>query len=380
MPDMRDILLMAKGDAPPARHSVDEIIAAGQRRRRRAFAYRVGGAGMVAAAVATAAVLVSVNLTVAGSQGTVVQPAVAPPAPTTPAPSPPFTFTFDGYQVGGYRVLAPDEVTPAYQAAGVMRDVAGANGKVTTRYAGSLTVYQPGLFDPARFRTGTRLTVHGREAFQARFERQLVGTWDRSVEGFTTPGSPTPKTFTIDALAWQYAPDAWAVLEGELSGDANGFPAADQLTVAERFAVASGDLLRARLPFQTRYLPAGFTLRSVSGQSMNAEHRGMTTFVYAEPRPSGARLTGPRDPAPGRQVTSVVVSILWVDRPPADAAKRTSRCNPGQHWCMRTLPGGRFWVAVEDPSKTLSDQELLKVADGLAFATIEDNTTWFPAA
>jgi hypothetical protein len=380
MPDMRDILLMAKGDAPPARHSVDEIIAAGRRRRRRAFAYRVGGAGMVAAAVATAAVLVSVNLTVAGGQGTLVLPAVAPPTPTTPAPSPPFTFTFGGYQVGGYRVLAPDEVTPAYQAAGVMRDVEGANGKVTTRYAGSLTVYQPRMFDPARFRTGTRLTVHGREAFQAKLQRQPLGTWDGGVEVFTTPGKAKPKTFTVDALAWQYAPDAWAVLEGELSGDANGFPVADQLKVAERFAVTSGDLVRARLPFRTGHLPAGFTLQSVSGQSMNAEHRGMTTFVYATPRPSSARLTGTRDLVPDRAVTSVVVSILWVDRPPADAAKRTSRCNPGQHWCMRTLPGGKFWVAVEDPSRTLPDQELLKVADGLTFATIEDNTTWFPAA
>ena len=69
MHDMREILQMAKGDTPPARDSVEDIIAAGRRRRRRAFAARLGGSGMVAAAVATVAVLVTVNLTVPGGRG-----------------------------------------------------------------------------------------------------------------------------------------------------------------------------------------------------------------------------------------------------------------------------------------------------------------------
>jgi hypothetical protein len=75
----------------------------------------------------------------------------------------------------------------------------------------------------------------------------------------------------------------------------------------------------------------------------------------------------------------VVISILWVDNPPPDAPKRTSRCNPGQHWCSTKLPDGEFYVAVEDPAQTLSDEELLKVSDGLVFATIKDPATWHPA-
>jgi hypothetical protein len=47
---------------------------------------------------------------------------------------------------------------------------------------------------------------------------------------------------------------------------------------------------------------------------------------------------------------------------------------------MTTVPGNEFWVAIEDPSKTLSDAELLRVADSLTFATIKDAGTWFPAA
>jgi hypothetical protein len=374
MRDTREMLLMAKGDTPPARHSVDDIIAAGRRRRRRrAFIARVGGSGVVAAAVATVGVLVSVNLTVGGNQApdAALPLAVVSPSPTTPAPSPPFTFTFDGYKVGDYRVVAPDEVTLAYQKAAVLRDVRDARGKVTVDYAGTLTVYQPRMFDPARFETGLKLTVQGRDAYQTKVQQEKVEGWD--VEGpirFKRE-DPKPEMVVGDALAWQYAPDAWAVLEPELYVDANGFPAADQIRVAERFAVADGPVL-AKLPFRTGYLPAGFTLQSISGQSMTAEHRGMTTLVYAKPQPP----TAARD----RTATSVVISVLWVDAPPPDAMKRKSRCNAGQHWCMTTLPGGEFYVAVEDPSKTLSDPELLKIVDSLAFADVKDASTWFPAA
>jgi hypothetical protein len=386
MRDMREILLMAKGDAPPARHSVEDIVAAGRLRRRRSFAVRVGGAGAVAAAVATVGVLVSVNLAVSGDHraDTLLAPVVVSTSPTTPAPAPPFTFTFDGYRVGDYRVLAPDEVTLAYQSAGVLRDVKDAKGKVTTRYAGTLTVFQPKMFDPVRFRSGIALTVQGRDAYQAAVQRQmLIGSWDASADRVTAPGDPastTPKTVTTQVLAWQYATDAWAVLEGELSSDANAFPVTDRLEIAERFAVRTGDPVPAKLPFRTGYLPAGFTLRSVSGQSMTAENRGMVTFVYARPRASTGPLTGTGDRARDRTAPSVVISVLWVDTPPPDAAKRTSRCNAGQHWCMKTLPGGEFYLAVEDPSKTLPDQELLRIADQLTFATIKNTSTWYPAA
>jgi len=372
MPDMREILLMAKENGPPARTSVDDIVAAGRRRRRRAVAQRLGGAGVVAAAVATAGVLVAVNLAVPNRPGmSSVLPAASPPAPTAPAPSPPFTFTFGGYQVDDLRVLAPDAVTPAYQTAGVVRDSKDATGKVTTDYVGTLTVYQPKMFNPERFRSGAKLTVRGRDAFQAEVEQRVLGGWNTSgaVRDELVP-------VTSQALAWQYAPDSWAVLASE----AAKLPAADEAKLAERFTLIGGDPVSARLPFQPGYLPAGFTLQSVDGQSMTAEQRGMMTFIYAKPPPSSDPLSTTNDLAHDGTVTSVVISVLWVDTPPPDAVRRTSRCNGGQHWCMMTLTGGEFWVAVEDPSKTLSDSELLKVADSLTFATIKDTASWYPAS
>jgi hypothetical protein len=376
MPDVREILQLAKADAPAARHSVDDIVAAGRRRRRRAVGQWLGGAGVVAAAVATATLLTVSNLALSGgrSTSTAMLPAAIPPAPAAPAASPPFTFTFAGYQVDNYRVLPPDEVTLAYQTAGIILDNPTANPR--SQYAGTLTVYQPGMFDPDEYRTGTPLTVQGREAFQADLSGPVLGAWNNDV--YATP-SLAPGTPTADrsALAWQYAPDAWAVINSEIQGAA--FPPADEVKIAERFTVTNGAPTVAKVPFRAGYLPAGFTLQSVSGQSMTAENRGMVTFVYSLPQPT-TKMSAARSLEHDGKVTSVVLSILWVDTPPPDAVKRTSRCNPGQHWCVTTLPGGEFYLATEDPSATLSDAELLRVADGLTFANIKDTSTWYPIA
>ncbi|HZN70619.1 MAG TPA: hypothetical protein VFC00_02890, partial [Micromonosporaceae bacterium] len=189
MHDVREILQMAKAGAPPARYSVDDIVAAGRRRRRRAIGQRLGGAGVVAAAMATVTVLATVNLALPGDDGMTVPvlPAANSPSPTTPPASPPFTFTFGGYQVDEYRVLPPDEVTLVYQTAGVLRDGTAARGKPSSQYVATLTVYQPRMFDPEQFPAGTRLTVRGRDAFQANIRHPSMG-WSADRQVITTPG------------------------------------------------------------------------------------------------------------------------------------------------------------------------------------------------
>jgi hypothetical protein len=373
MPDMREILQIAKADPPPARYTVDDIVVAGQRRRRRALAHRIGGAGVLATAVVTAGVLVAVNLALPGGRGVQmpVVPAQNPPAPKAAEPWPPFTFTFGAYQVDNYRVLAPDEVSLDSQVAVVVRDGTDGNGKPLSRAVGTLTVYQPGKYnsEPASAdgrvaAPRTKVTVQGREAFQ----------WEFSTKMPVAP-SPTGQTprfeqqdFVRTVLAWQWAPGAWATLVSEANRyETSGtFPFADEVKVAERFV--TGTPTPAKAPFRTGYLPAGFTLQSVSGQALPTEQRGMVTLVYAKSPYTGSK-TAP----------SVVISILEKDDPPPDAIKRTSRCNAGQHFCITDLPDGRFWFATEDPSETLSDAELLRIADGLTLATITDSTTWYDA-
>jgi hypothetical protein len=379
MRDMHELLELAREGAPPARYGVDDIVAAGRRRRRWALAQRVGGIGTAAVAVVTAGVLVVGNLALSG--GTTAQPAV-PKAPTatgqTPAPYvivPPFSFTFDGYRMGEYRVLPPDEINPGYQTTAVVRDVKDAKGKTEVHYVATMTVFARGVFAPTKFTSGTKLTVQGREAYQTRLTVMRSNQLNR--DGEFINGEAVP----YDALAWQYAPESWAVIEEEAYRNApQDFLPATQVALAERFTLRAAEPVTARVPFRAGYLPAGYELLAVSGQSMTGEHRGMVTFVYGQPDGWLDMLTGRANVQRRRDAPTVVVSILWVDDPPPDAVKRTSRCNKGQHWCMTKLPDGEFYVVAEDPSETLPDAELLKVLDKLDFATIKKPDTWHPVA
>ena len=72
---------------------------------------RLGGAGVLAVAVATATILTTINVMLGPTAKAPVAAPATPIQPAAPAPAPPFAFTFSGYQVDTYRVLPPDEVS-----------------------------------------------------------------------------------------------------------------------------------------------------------------------------------------------------------------------------------------------------------------------------
>jgi hypothetical protein len=334
---------------------------------------RLGGAGVLAVAVATATILTTINVMLGPTANAPVAAPATPVQPAAPAPAPPFAFTFSGYQVDNYRVLPPDEVGLVDQRAVVVRESATGQAR---QYVGTLTVYRPGMFDPHEFQTTAPLVVSGRDAYQASVPGPVIlRTGLAAPTGFVVEPAAGASTVGTDlaVLAWQYADNSWAVLANEPF--AEPIPLADQVRIAEGFAGAVSAPSMAVVPFQAGYLPAGFTLQSISGQSLVAEHRGIVTFVYGPPAATGEP-TADQDQGPAPRVE---ISILWVDVPPPDAVERTSRCNPGQAWCATTLPGGEFYVAVEDPSKSLSDAQLLRISDGLIFADLKDSATWYSA-
>src|SRR5262245_21440335 len=107
MHEVRELLEIGKGDAPPPGFAVDDIVAAGRRQRRRALAERIGGAGVLAAALVAVGLLVG-NSIMPSSNRPITQsnrPAGQPVTPTIAIA--PLTFTFDGYRAGAYRVLPP---------------------------------------------------------------------------------------------------------------------------------------------------------------------------------------------------------------------------------------------------------------------------------
>src|SRR5690348_11996930 len=107
MPDMRELLEIARAEAPPPRLGVDDIVRAGRRRQRWMRTQAVGGGAMVVAVV-TALVLVGSGLLVSGHRsGTAPDIAAPPAAPRTTQPAtpsvPPFHFVISPYAYGDYR-------------------------------------------------------------------------------------------------------------------------------------------------------------------------------------------------------------------------------------------------------------------------------------
>jgi hypothetical protein len=373
MHDVRELLEIAKADAPAPRLGVDDIVAAGRRRQRWRRGQRLGGFGVAAAAAATAVVLVGGGLVFSNGRpasGTLLGAASpSEPAPTQPAPFPPFRFTFSGYTVDNYQVLEPSQVTPGYQVTSIVDPSTGAFA--------NLIVYQPGAFDPKEFTGGTKVTVQGRDAYLATAQRSRVGGVTQ-VGGVTTAQTTAP--VTVQRLAFQYAMNAWAVIEPQ-AGPPNVPPiaAAAELKLAERFTVNADAAVTATLPFRPGYLPAGWKLLSATGRSLAKDNDGMVTGVYGAPQQwSFSGLTAPYDLYFSGRTSRVEISVLWVDTPPPDAPKHLPTC--GDHFCHRTLPGKTYYVMVQDPAKVLSNAELTKILDGLTFDTIQDNSTWHPVA
>jgi hypothetical protein len=380
MPDMHELLEAAKAGAPPPRFGVDDIVAAGRRRRRWASTQRIGGVTVVAVAGVTGLLLVASNLALSG-HGTGTRPAGGRPAAARPAAPPTpevppftFTFTFTGYRVGDYRVLPPIEITQTHQVASIVVDYLAGSGKKATAFVGNLTVYRPNVVPPAAVAPGTGLTVQGRAAVQRQeVEQSPVTDYRRGSVTYGRPTATAGPPSMLDVLAWQYADNAWAVIASQPDNPAHVLSAATELSLADAFR--TGPPIRAKVPFQPGYLPAGSQLVSVSGQSFTAEDTGMVTVRYANPDlappPSLSRrdLTDP---------PAVVISIGQQDTPPRDAPKKKKKCSAEERWCTWPVAGTRFYLLVEDPSKTLSTEELLKVGQGLVFDNLDEPDTWHP--
>jgi hypothetical protein len=368
MDDMRQLLETAKGEAPPPRYAVDDVIAAGRRRQRWVITQRVGG-GVVAAAIASAAVLVGTHLAV----GRQTQPdPVLPAEPVVVAVDvPPLTFMFDTYSAGAYKVLRPTEVTTTYQRSDIATEYQDSAGKTVTAYVGELFMYRPGVRLPAEFSVGTKVTVNGMLAYAGQRERYAMANM----------GNPPAPKFTVATLAWQYAPDSWAVVSGyvEFPADADRrMTAADERALAEKFTLGAGS--RARMPFQTGYLPTGWQVVKVEGRGEPGTI--VVTVIFAPAASAGTDKI--RDYSSfSDDGTAVVITIGEQQTTPVpDAPKQKSTCGHLETdtdlWCSWNIPHTRYFVQLHDPASQLSQAELTKIKDGLVFDAIDKPDTWHP--
>ncbi|MEU4423625.1 hypothetical protein AB0F81_23605 [Actinoplanes sp. NPDC024001] len=343
-------------DGPPVRVSVDDIVASGrreQRRRRTGFA----AAGLAMVAVAGVAVATAVSVPAAQRTGTATAPAANPPAVTRAAAGPlladPFEFTFSAYSVGPVHVQDPIVASNAYQIASVLVD--GTDSRIVGRHesltgpslSARLTVYRPGAYAAQKL-GGANSTVAGHRALKS--ERQIGH-------------GPSQKT-----LAWEYAPNAWAVLES--IAEQADLPTMQQLE-ATAGGLTGAAARPAKAPFTLSYIPAGYQLFAVGeqttgsldgfGGTSDTEHSGVLFAKKGLPKKG---LLGPYD----NMMWGAFQIMVSEDPKPAEPGCIANLCS--------RLEDGKVTVEVASNAGSLSPAEMRKVLDGIKLTDVRDKGSW----
>jgi hypothetical protein len=361
---MHEVVDMATDDGPPLGMSVDDIVASGrrvQRRRRTGLA-----AGLAIAAVAAVAVTTTALVTAGPRTGKAAARVAASssPAVTKAAAGPlladPLEFTFSGYSVGPVHVQNPIVAGNAYQIAAVTVDGTTDSrhpGKVSDpgdakpRLDATLTLYRPRAYAVQRLAGATSTTVSGHRALKVE-HHESFGPWLRT-------------------LAWEYAPEAWAVLDS--NADRADLPTMQQLEATA--AALSGAAARpVTVPFRLSYVPAGYdvfavgdhmtgSLDAVGGPSVT-QYSGLFFAKSGLPKTG---LQGPYDNMmPG--AFEIMISANTPDTP------GTPGCDSGP--CTRLADGGKVIVEVAGNAGSLSQGETMKVLNGIRLTDVHDTGTW----
>lgn len=361
---MHEVVNMATDDGPPLGVSVDDIVASGRRVQRRRRAGLAAGLAMVA----VAAVAVTTTALVPARQRTGKEAASAAVpssrAVTKTAAGPlladPLEFTFSGYSVGPVHVQNPIVAGNAYQIAAVTVDGTTDSrhpGKVSDprdakpRLDATLTLYRPGAYAVQRLAGATSTTVAGHRALKVE-HHQSRGPWLRT-------------------LAWQYAANAWAVLDS--NADRADLPTMRQLE-ATAAALTGAAARPVTVPFRLSYVPAGYdvfavgdhmtgSLDAVGGPSAT-QYSGLFFAKSGLPRTG---LLGPYD----NMMPGAFEIMISANTP---GAPGTPGCDSGL--CTRLADGGKVSVEVASNAGSLSKAETMRVLDGIRLTDVHDAGTW----
>ncbi|WP_422771606.1 hypothetical protein ACN28C_00200 [Plantactinospora sp. WMMC1484] len=404
---LREIVDAATADEPPLACSTDEIIAAGRRaeRRRRAGFASAGAAGLVAVVVAGTFALSSVKPSTP-EPVTGVGAGAGQGADVTWPDAQGFTFTFRAFEAGGFHVQDPIVASTAYQIAPVYQegrttddpptandlptandpptandlptiDDLPADGKTReqvlqklaagkqltggTLYA-YLTLYRPGAFDPSGITGGTSLVVAGRRAVES------------------TRTAPAGRQ-----LAWEYADNAWAVVNAFTSSPAPSLADLSALVTALKPSPAEP----AKLPFTVGYVPSGYLPVEIGMHAMpglngiaaarDGDYGGAT---YANPVPATTGLTEPYGGPEGRRVPgsfSIFVTPSSSSNQKAKAGETECYQQTGEAFCNVWSADGNVQVQVVS-SGQLSATEITRIAESVKVADVRNEATWTSAA
>jgi hypothetical protein len=386
---VHEVVDLATSDAPPLRHSVDEIVGSGRKRQRRQRATwaTAGAAGLVAVAVAATATLPSLTADHKGNNGSVAAPAAANVAPAKKAPqaftaAAPFTFTFKAFDAGRFHVQNPIVASTAYQIASVYADGMVSNdkavdpkdlpktladkekGKGTPTLYAYLTLYRAGAFNPYGIKGAQWLKIDGHQAIQA---------------------ANVPNGVNHRVLGWQYADNAWAVVDS-FGADENN-PSATQLQALVG-GLSASEPAAATVPFTMNYVPAGYTAVEIGSHAMSglngvasARDGDFGGAVFAKPAPKTTGLTSPFGGVDGSDLPGSFQIFVTPSQNSNQQLKGKAPAEPKCYsggFCNLWSSDGKVQVQVSSGGR-LSNSEMSKVAKGIKLADVHDDATW-PAA
>ncbi len=379
---MHDVVDLVTSQAPPLRHSIDDIVAAGERvRRRRRFGWASTGVACLAAVAVAAAIGLphlagGGNHPEAGNRTAASPDPAAQQAPTAWAvPDQPFTFTFKGYDVGRFHVADPVSVSTGYESASVAVDDVTSRATLDSgtsdapglparpNLTGHLVVYRPEVFDPDRLTGAEKLTVAGRPAFHR------------------TDRVPAYR----QTLAWQYTEDAWAALY-IYSPDPPGVAVRDLVAVAEGLKPAVP--VPAKVPFTMSYVPDGYhpvkvDMHGVPGLdgTGGGQERQYGGALFAKPAPATTGLTAPWDGTGASSIPNNFTIFVGANGAgnqqlePGQQPPAGPQCLQG--FCSLWSADGSMRIQIS--SERLPGTEMSRILKGVTFASA-DPATWTDAA
>ncbi|SNY67928.1 hypothetical protein [Paractinoplanes atraurantiacus] len=333
----------ARQDAPPLRHTVDDVVIAGKRRTtRRNFGWASVAAVAVAAAIGVPQLLIP--------RAPEPVPLLVAPATTTSAPSaaaaPKAAYSFKGYAAGRLRVADPTGWRLADQNAEIRR------GATTV---GTLTVYNGGV-DPRRvYRDGTVTT--------------------------TDPVGGHPAVLIVpkdgeaaDAmLAWEYGRGAWAtvaMLEPNAERDAR--------QVAEAFR--SSPAYDVTIPLRAGTVPPGYQIMSVTVGG------GEATVLVAPAAAVRLMLLDPDRRYPSAKFGNAFSGLVFELHPRTTGFLKPTgskvvcetyeNATNGQP-CAKLAADGRYVVEAHGPA-TSKRADAIAMLGGVTVADPADPSTWYP--
>lgn len=343
----------------------------------------------MAAGVAACVALTATTVIGLRPSGTDLQQGAAPPAasPTAPAPAtstaarvsagPPiqptgFTTDLGEYRVGAFKVGPAGQVAPGYQEIPVYRNGSTLQADDGTSYPlaeATITVYRPGVYDPATFGGGGNETL----VIGAPYPVKVAGKSGIGRDMTFISPVDSQKKWVRASLTWEYAPHAWATFIPNF--DTVALPRTDAVKIAAKLAM--GHPRELRVPYRMGFLPAGWLPVAVTQTGSKISTEVSKVFLHR----------GPLTESAATRIDEIfphsALITVFKGQPKDLASRGTERlhCYPRRAAC--DIIQGDYLIGVEDSNGGvnggLSDAEVRRITQGLQLLDLTDQKTWVPA-